>query len=117
MASPDIPGPPPVADGPRCPNCNAPLRAGVTLCPNCGYAMPPLPTLEGTPEDERYLTGSRTGDTVCGILTAILLPFLVSALSGFVASQGNFFQAVGSLLGFMIIVGPITVQVVTRKRF
>jgi hypothetical protein len=117
MPEPQTPGPLETNEGPRCPNCGASISAGVTLCPNCGYTMPPLPALEGTPEDERYLTGSRTGDQVCGVLTAILLPILVSGLAGFIGSQGEVFQIVGSLLGFMFFIGPIAVQLGTRKRF
>lgn len=54
-------GPPPIQNGPQCPNCRAYLPHGQSYCANCGYGGAPPPS------------GGRVGLQVASIFLLILV--------------------------------------------
>jgi hypothetical protein len=121
MPAPETPGPLETGDGPRCPNCAVPVRADMRVCANCGAAMPPLPTLEGMPEEGPYLTRSRTGDLTLGALTAVLTPVVFLGITIFAAWVSDAMVGIGPILLLVIIgsfvTGPILLQGAIRPRY
>lgn len=108
-------GPLESSSGPRCPNCHTPVTPGIAFCPNCGAAMPPIPTLAGPPE-ENYLAGSRTADTVLGVLISLLTPGIFTAMAAVLASFGERMGVAGGILGLVWLVGLFAVPIVIHTR-